>query len=95
MFIVLLTYKKPLEEIDKHLFAHVSFLKEQYAAGKFIASGRKIPRTGGVILAKTESKDLLNAIIDKDPFRINGVAEYEIIEFNPSMTAEGYENLKI
>lgn len=40
MYIVTLTYKKPIEEVEKHLEAHVIFLKENYAKGFFIASGR-------------------------------------------------------
>jgi uncharacterized protein YciI len=94
MFVILLSYKKPMEEVDKYLEAHSAFLKEQYNTGIFVASGRKIPRTGGVILAKADSKDEINAILENDPFKINGIAEYEVIEFNPSMTGLGYENLK-
>lgn len=47
MFIVSLTYKRPLSEVDQHLEAHVAYLKQQYGDGHFIASGRKVPRTGG------------------------------------------------
>ena len=54
MFIISLTYTQSLEAIDQHLEAHVAFLKEQYAKGLFIASGRKVPRSGGVILAVSD-----------------------------------------
>jgi uncharacterized protein YciI len=43
MFIVSLTYKRPLEEVDRQLDAHVAYLKQEYANGNFIASGRKVP----------------------------------------------------
>ena len=33
MFIVSLTYLVPLEEVDKFLALHVSYLEEQYAFG--------------------------------------------------------------
>ena len=39
MFIAILTYKKPLEEVDCFLKAHRDYLAEHYAAGDFIASG--------------------------------------------------------
>lgn len=52
MFIVSLTYHASLEQIDAYLAEHVAFLKEQYAQGHFLASGRKVPRTGGIILAR-------------------------------------------
>ena len=52
MFVLLLTYTKPLPEVDNHMRAHMKWLNEQYAAGRFVVSGRQIPRTGGVILAR-------------------------------------------
>ncbi|STV74692.1 YciL domain-containing protein [Klebsiella michiganensis] len=50
--VVVLTYVKPLDQVDAKLAAHVEWLKQGYADGIFLASGRKIPRSGGVILAK-------------------------------------------
>lgn len=94
MFIVSLNYKCRLEEVDKHLDAHVAYLKQEYANGNFIASGRKVPRTGGVILSKVKTKNDLEAILAKDPFYQAGIAEYDITEFVPSMVAEGFEQLQ-
>ena len=39
MFIAILTYRKPLSEVDKFLTAHREYLAKHYAAGDFIASG--------------------------------------------------------
>lgn len=50
MYIANLTYLKPLSEVEKYLEEHVAFLDRYYEAGKFICSGRKNPRIGGVIL---------------------------------------------
>ena len=94
MFIVSLTYKSDLEEVDRHLDAHVDYLKQEYAEGNFIASGRKIPRTGGIILSCVKNKDELELILAKDPFYKSGIAEYDIIEFDPSIVAEGFEILQ-
>ncbi|SUI56430.1 YCII-related domain [Shewanella putrefaciens] len=93
MFIVLLTYKKPIAEVELHLAAHIAYLDEHFAAGTFVASGRKVPRTGGVILAKAESRTVLEAILHQDPFSIADVAEFEVIEFVPTKTAPGLESL--
>lgn len=94
MFIVSLNYKCELEEVDRHLDAHVAYLKEEYSNGNFVASGRKIPRTGGIIISAVQNKDELEMILAKDPFNKAGIAEYEITEFVPSMVAEGYEILQ-
>ncbi len=52
MYIVSLTYHRPIEEVESHLEGHIAWLKHYFQAGSFIASGRKNPRTGGVILVK-------------------------------------------
>lgn len=93
MFIISLNYKCPLEEVDRHLEAHVAYLKQEYSNGNFIASGRKVPRTGGIILSNVKTKSDLEAILEKDPFYQAGIAEYDITEFIPSMVAEGFEKL--
>lgn len=85
MFIVILTYKKPLSEVDKYLQAHRDYLAEHYSAGDFIASGPQNPRIGGVIMIKAADREAVNAIISQDPFNINGIADYQIVEFSPTM----------
>ena len=94
MFIINLTYKVELEEVDKHLEAHIAYLKQQYSQTNFIASGRKVPRTGGIILSQIKDKQDLLDILAQDPFHQHGLADYELIEFIPSMTSEAFENLK-
>ncbi|MFI1745414.1 YciI family protein [Thalassobellus sediminis] len=93
MFIVNITYKVSLDIIDKHLKDHVEYLDEQYAVGNFIASGRKIPRTGGVILSNLSNKKELLKILEKDPFSIHDLANYKITEFIPSKTSEALKFL--
>ena len=91
MFVISITYTKPASEIDALLTAHKKFLNQQYAEGVFLMSGRKVPRTGGIILADCADRAEMEAIIELDPFYTAGVAEYDIIEFVPSMTAEALE----
>ena len=85
MFIAILTYKKPLEEVDRHLQAHRNYLAKHYAAGDFIASGPQTPRIGGVIMIKADNRAAVDFIIAQDPFYINGIADYQIVEFTPTM----------
>ncbi|MCQ0112997.1 YciI family protein [Zhouia amylolytica] len=88
MFIINLTYKTELEKIDQFLNEHIEFLNEQYELGHFLASGRKIPRTGGIILSNVELQSELEKIIEKDPFKKNELANYELTEFVPTKTCE-------
>ena len=92
MFIAILTYKKPIEEVDRFLQAHSDYLAEHYAAGDFIASGPQTPRIGGVIMIKADNREAVDSIIVQDPFNINGIADYQIVEFTPTMFLN--DNLK-
>jgi uncharacterized protein YciI len=94
MYIVILHYKLPLAEIDSLMTRHVAWLKRHYRDGLFIASGRQVPRTGGVILARSGDVSALEAALAQDPFVLHGAADYDLIEFKPSMTAAGAEVLK-
>lgn len=94
MFIINITYKVDLEKIDSLLEDHIDYLKEQYAKGIFIASGKKVPRNGGILLSNIVDKSILEKSLEKDPFKINDLADYELIEFIPSMTSKELDFLK-
>lgn len=94
MFVILLNYIKPLSEVDRFVGEHREFLEHYYASGHFLLSGRKEPRTGGVIFSKAETRAEIESIILNDPFNREQIAEYEIIEFLPSMAAPHLANLK-
>ena len=91
MFIFSLTYVKPLSEVERLLPAHIQFLDEHYKKHLFMCSGRKIPRTGGVILCNCVDMVEAKAIMEKDPFYKEGIAQYDIIEFIPSKTSEAFQ----
>lgn len=84
MFLLLVDYKQPLNVVDEHLEAHVQFLDKYYRQGRFIFSGRRNPRTGGVILVRSNTIDEVQKIIKEDPFYQHDVADYSIIEFTPT-----------
>jgi uncharacterized protein YciI len=88
MFIIELTYKAPLAQIDAAMTAHVAFLKTHYAAGTFIVSGRKIPRDGGIIVAAGDDRDEIETVMRQDPFCKRGLADVRIIQFRASQRAE-------
>ncbi|MGY4101681.1 YciI family protein [Nocardia sp. R16R-3T] len=87
MFVVILTYTADLGTIDSLIAEHAAWLDANYAAGVFVASGRRVPRTGGVILADAGSRAQLDAVLKQDPFGVAGVATYEVVEFVPTKTA--------
>ena len=90
MFVIELTYKVSLAEIDAIMPAHVRFLKKYYASGNFLVSGRKIPRDGGIILAVGTSRQQIQAIADEDPFVVHGLADVRVVEFRASQRASDF-----
>jgi uncharacterized protein YciI len=87
MFLIDLQYEAPLAEVDASLADHVTFLREQYERGIFLLSGRKVPRTGGIILARGVSREELDALLEMDPFKARRLARYTVTEFLAGMTA--------
>jgi uncharacterized protein YciI len=87
MYVVILTYIKPLSEVERHAPEHRAYANGHYDAGHFLMSGRKPDRSGGLILAQAESRAALDAILSGDPFWREAVATYEIVEFLPMMSA--------
>jgi uncharacterized protein YciI len=90
MFIISLTYTVSIDCIEPLIAEHNIFLQRYYDSGQFIASGRKDPRTGGIIIANAKSKSEIEQIIREDPFYIHQMADYEITAFIPSKYNENF-----
>ena len=91
LFIIDLSYKVPLEKLDEAMKAHINFLDKHYESGHFIASGRKVPRTGGIILAKAESKAEVEGWMKADPFYKLELTDFTVTEF---LTSKAHPLLK-
>lgn len=94
MYLIELTYCAPLAQVDALLDAHITYLDRAYAAGQFLLSGRKEPRSGGIILANLSSREALNAVLAQDPFWQAGVAEYRVLEFIASRSSDELASLR-
>jgi uncharacterized protein YciI len=63
---------------------HMKFISACYKNKLFLASGRKVPRTGGIILAVGSSKAAMEELMAQDPFVANGLATVTVTEFQAS-----------
>ncbi|MBO9463790.1 hypothetical protein J7443_00985 [Tropicibacter sp. R15_0] len=88
LFAVDITYNVPLSEVEPHLDAHMDFIAKGYEEGRFLASGAKVPRTGGMIIAMGKDRSEIEALMAQDPFTIAGVVALLITEFKASNVAE-------
>jgi len=91
--VAVLTYVRPLEEIDREMAAHAAWLDKGYADGTFIASGRRVPRNGGVILCRGDSVEAIRLLMREDPFQRLGLATLELIPFDASRAADALREL--
>ncbi len=83
MFVAISIYLKPLEEVDRFSSAHVAWTMKHYSSGRFLGSGRRVPPIGGILIARGDSREEFLSILAEDPFQENGLAKYEVFEFNP------------
>lgn len=96
MFIANLKYKKSIEEVNKVLEAHLEYLDKYFEKEKFICTGKKsFPELGGVILFDSNNLEEAKKILYEDPFYVEEIADYEIIEFQPIKFSQNFsiENL--
>lgn len=68
MFLIIVDYKKPLEEVERYLAEHRAFLDRYFAQGKLLCTGPQNPRTGGVIVSKAANRAEAEAFTREDPF---------------------------
>ncbi len=92
MFIVIVNYKKPMSVVEQYLAAHREFLDRHFATGVIITSGPQVPRTGGIYMLRTTDREAAERLVAQDPFYVQEIADYKIIEFTPTKFAD--TNLK-
>ena len=83
MFLIMISYKKPIEIVEQYTVAHRAFLSECYEKDYFVVSGPRNPRTGGILISQLKERQQVEDVIKSDPFFVNEIADYEIIEFIP------------
>ncbi|MEH3108417.1 MAG: YciI family protein [Sphingomonas fennica] len=90
--VVALDYVAPLAELDAAMDDHVAWLEAGYAEGVILASGRKVPRTGGIILFRGAA-DAVEPLVATDPFVARGLATAAVTPFVASMAAPALADL--
>jgi uncharacterized protein YciI len=94
--LILIRYRAPIEAIEANTDAHRAWLRELKAKGVLIASGPFVPRTGGALLMRVPDDNpgaALDAVRDGDPFFQLGLANYELLQWNPGIGREALDGL--
>jgi uncharacterized protein YciI len=95
--LALVRYRRPLDEVLRHLEEHRAYLRDLKERGILIASGPLDPRAGGALLLRVADGDgvqaALDLVRDQDPFVRAGVAQYEIWPWLPNIGREDLDRI--
>jgi uncharacterized protein YciI len=87
--VLTLKYVQPLEVMDQTRPEHLSWLKDEVAAGRIVLAGRQEDQSGGVLITGDISAEEAQNIIDSDPYQRAGLVHYERLGFNGAFRAPG------
>jgi len=90
--LVLLTYVKPIEEIDRLRPAHVEWIERAMKQGVMLLAGRRTSTTGGVLLFRG-TPEMVEPVAKSDPFVTEGAATMELVSFTASFAADAMDGL--
>jgi uncharacterized protein YciI len=94
--IAILRYRRPLEEVLKHVDSHRTYLAGLKQEGLLIAAGPMVPRSGGMLLLRVpddETQATLDSIRENDPYTRFGIAQYEMWPWAPAIGTEDLDRL--
>jgi uncharacterized protein YciI len=83
-FLIEITYSLPIEEIGEgQINEHRQFLQTGYDRGLLLMSGPQVPPQGGIVIARAESLEVVEAFFQDDPYFKRSLTSYRFIEFRP------------
>jgi len=88
MYIALLTYTAPETEVDYALPDHSDWVRKQFTKGLFLVCGKGNGQADHVILVRSVLRGKLDAVLASDPFVVQRLARYDVIEFTATRTAQ-------
>jgi uncharacterized protein YciI len=95
--IAIIRYRKALDQVLLHVDAHRAYLKSLKEQGVLVASGPLVPRFGGALLLRVAESDVdaaLERVRDEDPFIKAGVAQYELLPWDPVIGRDALDSLR-
>jgi len=93
---LIVRYRRPLEEVVAHQEAHRAFQKKLREEGTLLAAGPHEPRFGGMFLVRVPDdhpQAAVDAIRDGDPYYQAGVVQYESLLWNVVIGKEALDKL--
>jgi len=95
MFLVDMSFTDMKKITPELTLQHKHYLEQEYKSNKLMFGGRKIPRTGGILVSCHETEFELKQVLALDPFIQSGAVSYVITEFIPVMASKDYEHILV
>lgn len=90
MYIALLAYTAPRNEVDYALAEHAEWLRTHFSRGLFLVSGKGDTEHDQVILTRPCVRGKLDAVLATDPLVVQRLAHYTVIEFSATRTSHEF-----
>ncbi|CEQ22616.1 YciI-like protein [[Clostridium] sordellii] len=75
---------KSTNEIDKDTMTkHMNYSQKAIDEGLILMSGLKENMSGGIFIMKSDSIENIKEYLDNEPFKLEGIQDYKIVEFSP------------
>ncbi|MDU6113179.1 MAG: YciI family protein [Paeniclostridium sordellii] len=75
---------KSTDEIDKDTMTkHMNYSQKAMNEGLILMSGLKENMSGGIFIMKSDSIENIKEYLDNEPFKLEGIQDYKIVEFSP------------
>jgi uncharacterized protein YciI len=90
LYLVTLNYVRPIEEVNAHLDTHRDWLVTHVRAGHILVAGPLEDRTGGFLLARSNSREELERLLAQDSFAVHGVVEFQVRGFEAALRSAAF-----
>ncbi len=90
--LAIIRYRKPIEDVQKHVDAHRAYCQGLKQEGLLLASGPLAPRNGGAMLLRVpddEAQATLDSIRDNDPYTRFGRRAIRSVALEPCFRRGG------
>lgn len=75
---------KSTDEIDNDAMTkHMNYSQKAMDEGLILMSGLKENMSGGIFIMKSDSIENIKEYLDNEPFKLEGIQDYKIVEFSP------------
>lgn len=85
MFLVSITYRAPLHEVEATRPAHRAWLDELARRNLILVGGPVVDHSGGVVIMLHTTRADLDNDLAADPYLIDRLATHDVVEFEPRL----------